>query len=180
MSSIHPFDHLKALVQRVHEHAAPLPERSTKDDAWQAVAFQIDDAIMLVNMSSVSEVFPQPPVTRLPGVQRWVRGIANVRGEVLTVVDLHEFFELGGTRNPAFNRVIALEKGDIRLGVVVDRIVGMRQIAAQETKETPSEGCPEAMKSCVSGAILIDDDWMDIFDPEKLITNKNFLNVSTL
>lgn len=179
-NSIHPFEQLNQLAQRVEEMAATLPERSSKDDAWQAVAFQLDEAIMLINMNSVSEVSPQPPVTRLPGVKRWVRGIANVRGEVLTVVDLHEFFELAGNRNPAFNRVIAIEKGEIRLGMVVDRIIGMRQIAAQEFREEPSEECPEAMKPCVSGAVLIDNSWMDIFDPEKLVSNENFLNVSTL
>jgi len=178
--SINPFELLKTLAQRIEDNALPVPERSSRDDSWQAVAFQLDNATMLINMGSVDEVSPQPPVTRLPGVKRWVRGIANVRGEVLTIVDLHEFFELSGSRNPTFNRVIAVSQGETRLGVVVDRIIGMRQVATQQVRQEPSEECPEAMKDCVSGAVLIDDNWMDIFDPEKLITNENFLNVSTL
>lgn len=178
--SINPFELLKTLSKRVEDNALPVPERSNRDDSWQAVAFQLEDAVMLINMGDVSEVSPQPPVTRLPGVQRWVRGIANVRGEVLTVVDLHELFELSGSRNPTFNRVIAIERGETRLGVIVDRIIGMRQIATQQVRPEPSEECPESMKPCVSGAVLIDDNWIDIFDPEKLITNEKFLNVSTL
>lgn len=177
---MNPFEQLQSLAQRVDSQALPLPERSSTDDSWQAVAFQLDDATMLINMNAVAEVSPQPPVTRLPGVQRWVRGIANVRGEVLTIVDLHEFFELGGTRNPAFNRIISIAQGDTRLGVVVDRIIGMRQVATQQIREEPSEECPNSMKSCVSGAVMIDGNWLDIFDPKKLITNDNFLNVSTL
>ena len=178
--SKNPFELLRVLAQRIDDMALPIPERSRQDDSWQAVAFQLDDATMLINMNAVQEVSPQPPVTRLPGVKRWVLGIANVRGEVLTIVDLHEFFELGGNRNPTLNRVIAIAQGETRLGVVVDRIIGMRQVAIQQVRQEPSEGCPETMKSCVSGAVLIDDNWMDIFDPSKFITNEKFLNVSTL
>ena len=177
---IHPFEQLKQLAQRVKDHAAPLPETSDKDNAWQAIAFQLNDATMLIDMNAVSEVSPQPPVTKLPGVKRWVLGISNVRGEVLAIVDLHELFELGGTRTPHLNRVIAIEKGDTRLGMVVDRVIGMRQIGSQDMRDHASEECPEAMKTCVTGSVFIDDQWMDIFDPGKLIKHENFLNVSTL
>lgn len=177
---IHPFEQLKQLAQRVRDRGAPLPEKTGKDNSWQAIAFQLNDAIMLIDMNAVSEVSPQPPVTKLPGVKRWVLGISNVRGEVLAIIDLHEFFDLGGARNPHLNRVIAIEKGDTRLGMVVDRVIGMRQVSTQEIREQASEECPEPMKVCVSGSVLIDGQWMDIFDPEKLIKNENFLGVSTL
>lgn len=177
---IRPFEQLKQLAQRVRDRAEPLPEKTGKENSWQAIAFQLDGATMLIDMNSVSEVSPQPPVTRLPGVKRWVLGISNVRGEILAIVDLHEFFELGGTRSPHQNRVIAIEKGDTRLGMVVDRVIGMRQISAQDILSQASGECPEPMKVCVSGSVLIDNQWMDIFDPEKLINNENFLSVSTL
>jgi len=177
---IHPFEQLKQLAQRVKDHAAPLPEASGKDNAWQAIAFRLNDATMLINMNSVSEVSPQPPVTKLPGVKRWVLGISNVRGEVLAIVDLHELFELGETRTPHLNRVIAIEEGDTRLCMVVDRVIGMRQVGSQDMRDQASEECPAAMKTCVTGSVFIDDQWMDIFDPEKLIKHENFLNVSTL
>ena len=175
-----PFELLSALARRIDDMALPAPERARQDDSWQAIAFQLDDASMLINMNAVQEVSPQPAVTRLPGVKAWVRGIANVRGEVLAIVDLHEFFELGGNRKPTLNRVIAIAQGEIRLGVVVDKIIGMRQVAVQQVRQQPSEGCPQTLKSCVSGAVLIDGNWMDIFDPSRLMTNENFLNLSTL
>lgn len=177
---IHPFEQLRQLAQRVKDQAAPLPEKSGKDNTWQAIAFRLNDATMLIDMNAVSEVSPQPPVTRLPGVKRWVLGISNVRGEVLAIVDLHELFELGGIRTPHLNRVIAIEEGDTRLGMVVDRVIGMRQVDSQGMRDQASEDCPEAMKACVTGSVFIDDQWMDIFDPDKLIKHENFLNVSTL
>lgn len=179
-ASQNPFELLKTLDQRVLTSALPLSERPDKDNSWQAIAFMLDDRAMLINMSDVAEVSPQPPVTRLPGVQRWVKGIANVRGEVLTIVDLHEFFHLETPRNPALSRVIAIERGEKRLGVLVDRIVGMRQISSQKISSTPSDGCPEKIKNCITGAVQFDENWMDIFDTEKLVTHEQFLNVSTL
>lgn len=178
--SINPFGLLNKLASIVNQCALPLPERSIQDDSWQGIAFQLEDATMLIDMNNITEVSPQPAVTRLPGVKRWVRGIANVRGEVLTLVDLHEFFELRGGTNPASNHVIAIVKGDTRLGVIVDRVIGMRQIESKKVRKERSEECPESMKDCVSGAVYMDESWMDIFDPEKLINNKKFLNLSTL
>lgn len=180
MNSSNPFELVKELEQRVNSHALPLSKNTGQDNSWQAIAFMLDEQTMLINMSDVAEVSPQPPVTRLPGVQRWVKGIANVRGEVLTVVDLHEFFHLDTPRNPALSRVIAIERGDTRLGILVDRIVGMRQIGSQKTKYAPSDSCPEKIKNCVSGSVEFEENWMDIFDTEKLVTHEQFLNVSTL
>ena len=64
--AIHPFEQLKQLAQRVKDHAAPLPEKSSKDNTWQAIAFRLNEATMLIDMNAVSEVSPQPPVTSTP------------------------------------------------------------------------------------------------------------------
>jgi len=180
MNNTNPFEQIKALGQRVDERALPLSKNIETNSSWQAIAFMLDKQTMLINMTDVAEVSPQPPVTRLPGVQRWVKGIANVRGEVLTIVDLHEFFHLETPRNPTLCRVIAIERGETRLGILVDRIVGMRQISNQKRNEGSSQHCPEKIKNCVSGSIEFDENWMDIFDTEKLVTHEQFLNVSTL
>ncbi len=168
------------MADRVAQKAPPLPEISTTDDSWRAVAFQVGGIPLLIKMNSVTEVSHPPPVTRLPRVKRWVRGIANVRGEILAVVDLREFFDLTGAITPAHSRVIAVEKGETRLGMVVDRIVGMRQIRSRQVGEHSSDRCPESLKTCVSGSAEMDGIRVDIFDPEKLITHKNFSQVATL
>lgn len=180
MSNQNPFELIKALEQRVESMALPVSMNTSADDSWQAIAFMLDKQTMLINMADVAEVSPQPPVTRLPGVQRWVKGIANVRGEVITIVDLHEFFHLETPRNPSLCRVIAIERGETRLGILVDRIVGMRQISTQKRQESSSENCPEKITSCVSGSIEFDANWIDVFDTEKLVTHEQFLDVSTL
>ena len=179
MDSQNPIHQLIALEQRLNS-AAPMPLRTTESDAWQAIAFELEGSTFLIDMRDVSEVSAQPAVTRLPGVQKWIKGIANVRGEVLTIVDLHEYFSLTGGRNPALNRVIAIQRGDTRLGVVVDRVIGMRQVLSQGLNDQISESCPAKLRDYISGSIEIDGERMDVFDPEKLVRNENFLNVSIL
>ena len=179
-NSIHPFELLKSLVERINSQAVALPKRSNSDDAWQAVAFQLGADSLLINMNCVLEVSHQLPITPLPGVSPWIRGIANVRGEILTLIDLQALFQLDRVQNSTSKRVIAIEQGTTRLGILVDGIIGTRQVTAEQMRNTPSEDSHQAIKPCVSGAALVDDNWMGIFDPNKLVTNNHFLNLSTL
>lgn len=176
-----PFQTLQQLAQRVVDSATPLPNRSSSADSWQAIAFEFMNDTFAVPMKDVKEVLPTPGVTRIPGVQKWVKGIANVRGEILALIDLNDFISAGRVSNPTLSRVIAVEIGDLRFGMVVDRVIGMRQVnQAQVQTGEASSSCPPEMKDYVSGAVQLDDQEVNLFDPLKLVKSDTFENVSTL
>ncbi|NIW97783.1 MAG: chemotaxis protein CheW, partial [Phycisphaerae bacterium] len=66
------------------------------------------------------------PITRIPSAKPWLMGIANLRGTVITIVDLAHFLE----RNPILpaktNRIIVARSGDWHYGLLVDEVIGMR------------------------------------------------------
>jgi purine-binding chemotaxis protein CheW len=77
----------------------------------------------------VREVYPLESLTPLPCTPAFVRGIVNIRGEMLSVVDLKRFFDLPEKGLTDLNKVIVLESPDMRFGVLADAIVGVRRIA---------------------------------------------------
>lgn len=179
-TGLSPFKTLFGLAQRVVDSAAPMPDRSASADTWQAIAFEFMNSTFVVPMRDVTEVLPVPNVTRLPGVQKWVRGIANVRGEILALVDLNDFVGAGRVTNPVLSRVVAIQIGDMGFGVVVDRVIGMRQVNQANIQSGAAETCPTEMKEYVSGAVQLDDQDVHLFDPLKLVKSDTFVNVSTL
>lgn len=175
-----PFATLQQIAQRVVDSAAPLPDRSGSQDSWQAIAFEFMNETFVVPMKDVKEVLPTPSTTRLPGVQKWVKGIANVRGEILALVDLNDFVAAGRVSNPTLSRIVAVEIDEIRFGVVVDRVIGMRQVNQAQVQTGATASCPPEMTDYVSGAVKLDDQEVNLFDPLKLVKSDTFENVSTL
>lgn len=80
----------------------------------------------------VREVLPLENLTLLPCTPGFVLGIVNVRGEIVSVIDLRRFFELPEKGLSDLNRLIVLEAPGMMFGVLADAIVGMRRIARRE------------------------------------------------
>ena len=85
--------------------------------AGQPVAFRVD---------AVREIIPSRVPTRLPGAEAWVLGLLNLRGTVLTVVDLTVRF--GGTSGAGAS-IVVLDVGGRTFGVQVERVHAVTDVA---------------------------------------------------
>lgn len=81
-----------------------------------------------VEIGWVREVLALRELTPLPGTPRFVAGIVNVRGRILSVVDLKAFFELPDKGLPDLNRVLVISDGRIEFGLLVDAVSGLRRL----------------------------------------------------
>lgn len=89
----------------------------------------------------VREVRPWTHVTRLPGAKPYVRGVLNMRGTVLPVIDLSARLGLRNADPTAKSTiVIALVEGKL-LGLLVDAVSDLIQVPQSELKATPETGC---------------------------------------
>ena len=90
------------------------PESTAGDRAvLEVVVFRLGGETYALEITHVREVHPLRGLTPLPGVPPFVAGLVNVRGEILSVVDLRDFFGLPAGETTDRNRVIVLEDEDI-------------------------------------------------------------------
>lgn len=87
------------------------------------LVFHIDEEIYGINSKRVAEVTGNMGVTPLPGVPEWVAGIANWRGDIISVVDLRKLWEKK-SKSPKKSRLIILHpnKNDSAIAFVVDKL----------------------------------------------------------
>ncbi|OFZ98946.1 MAG: chemotaxis protein [Betaproteobacteria bacterium RIFCSPLOWO2_02_FULL_62_17] len=120
----------------LHERALALatePGRTQSlDQSIEAVEFLLAHERYAVESSYVREVYPLENLTPLPCTPAFVLGIVNLRGEIVSVIDLRKFFDLPQTGLPDLNKVIVLESGDMVFGILADAILGARRIALAE------------------------------------------------
>jgi len=104
-----------------------LPQQEEQQERWEGVVFSIGDARVVVALDEVAEILNYPPtLTLVPGSHSWMRGLANIRGNLLAIVDLQAF--LGGTATITSrrSRVLVFNQGDGLIGLLVGELVGMR------------------------------------------------------
>jgi twitching motility protein PilI len=85
----------------------------------------------LTRLADAAEVVPVPPIVAVPLTRPWFAGIANVRGNLYSVVDLAGFLGRQATVLAPQNRLVLFgaRAGDLRAGVLVQRVLGLRSVA---------------------------------------------------
>lgn len=87
------------------------------------VVFHLDDKIYGINSKRVAEVTASLPITPLPGVPDWVAGIANFRGDIISVINLRKLWQKK-SQTPSKTRFIIFHsaKNDSAIAFVVDKL----------------------------------------------------------
>jgi twitching motility protein PilI len=176
--SSHPFDLLLEIdrrnAQRSHyETSATIESSAIKGQ----LAFRLGPWSLMFPMDDVAEIIPIPRVTRVPGVRSWLMGIANLRGTVVSVIDLREF--LGGkpTTITSISRLIIVRSGEWTYGFLVDEIIGMRNFSLQRKLPTLDGIDPHLLPYITDGFESDGKKWL-AFGIGELLTNSKFLNAT--
>jgi purine-binding chemotaxis protein CheW len=102
-----------------------------------AVAVRLGAAEYALPLEQVREVLRPPPVTRIPFPPADVRGVAQVRGALLAVLDLGT--RLGGSPAASPGRMVVVTRGGEPLGLLVDRVAGLVEADRAALLAPPAE-----------------------------------------
>ncbi|MCO6058012.1 chemotaxis protein CheW [Pseudomonas sp. MOB-449] len=98
-------------------------------DTWlEVLCFDLGQEVYAVEAQYVSAVLPLPQFTPLPGTPPFVLGIVNVRGHIVSVLDLRVFFELPMEGISDKNFLAVLRGPEMEFGLLVDRVQGITRI----------------------------------------------------
>jgi twitching motility protein PilI len=168
-------DLLAELEQRIQSDALELPE-NVGSGVWQAVAFEQSGSKLALDMEYISEVLPLPPSTRLPGVRNWVVGIANLRGQILPLIDFGALLDQSPAISQPLHRVLVVRNDTAELGLVVDRVVGMKQV--DDTSSTGEiSGFADFVQPYCSGNINVDGESFALLDLAKVFNSAKFKHI---
>lgn len=151
MADLQPLDLLRDIQAAVFRHAAPLPLKADAHPEWQGMGFQIGGLRLVSAMGEISEVLKLPRIAALPGVKSWVLGIANIRGRLIPVIDLHEYLGMAPTLPMSQWRVLVVEDQDLVAGLLVEQSLGMQYFLQDSFEESSSESLG-ALQPHVRGA----------------------------
>ena len=135
--------------------------------AARTLLFRVAESVYGCDIDAVREIIPYRRATRLPGAPPYVQGLINLRGTIVTVLDLG--VRLDATRPPMRDpggSIILAEHGTRVVGVAVDEVMDVQAIA-EEPVESPTG---ETRDGVVRGLGHLGDDVVVLIDIHTLVT----------
>lgn len=159
------------LKARAKELAKPPVSEDQSVDLVEIVEFTLGPEHYAFPSSLVSEVFRLVEITPLPSLPPFVMGVTNVRGRILSVVDIRRLLDFGDTGLTNLNRAIILSDGDMEVAVLADEVTGVYTSDSEKwQKSLPTlVGKREAYLRGVT------KDRVVVLDAEKLLRSKDLL-----
>lgn len=141
------------------------------DAQLEVVEFVLAEEHYAVESRHVRDVYPLEQLTPLPCTPAFVRGIVNLRGEILSVIDIKKFFDLPDKGLTDLNKIIVLESVSMCFGILADLIVGVHAIPVADIQASlPTlTGIRAQYLKGITPARLV------ILDAEALLADRNIV-----
>ena len=176
MPIISPFELLFELDVRWRSNSSGLPVVTQVVDDWIGIGFAINDMPLLTKMDDVSEILPPPETIRVPGVTHWVKGLANIRGNLMPVLDMNEFLYGKPTRIRKESRILVINKLGVVAGLLVDEVYGLRRFKPEEHQQDVNQDAG-SIGSYLAGTFVDQVRHWNVFSVERLARAEHFLRV---
>jgi len=174
----HPILLLQDIETRSRANAFGLPQQGEIKDEWPGVAFRIGDNYLVAPMGQVIEILTYPDMSRVPGAKNWVLGIANIRGNLLPIMDLNGYLFGKHINVNKKSRVLVLNHQGVFSGLLVDEVMGMRRFLAENRRATP-DGVDLTVKPYVEHIYDQEDHQWLVFSMHKLAESPLFMQVAS-
>ncbi len=116
--------------QRARQYAAPVKTRDLlPEDARTLLTFKLADENYGVDVMVVRSVRPAGKIARVPSVPAFYRGVINLRGRIITVMDLRLFFEMAVAEGqPEPNELVVIQSHHLEIGLLAHQINGVTTV----------------------------------------------------
>ena len=137
----------------------------------QHILLALEKTFFAFPLSRVLEIGRRPDITPLPNLPNWVLGISNVRGEIVSFINLKAFFGISATGTKVERRFLIIYNQDMKVGIIVDRIMGilsLEQIDADLQNSPYREG---EIANYILGVAVSGESLTNILDVDKLLSS---------
>ncbi len=176
-SRLDPLSLLHQMQQQSRSHSPGLPEQVQLATLWSGLGFRLANRQFVTPLDQISEVLHCPSMTPVPGTKSWLKGIANVRGTLYTIVDLADYFGKQPVEPDEQARLLIMNIAGLSTALMVNEVLGLRHFDEEMERHNVSKLDDPAMTHS-RGAFLRDDVLWGVFDMQSLAESEVFMHVA--
>jgi len=161
----------KILGERAKELAQEAETSVALEDILEVVEFELAYEKYGIESKYVSEVYPMSDFSHLPCTPPFVMGIMNLRGTILSLIDIRKFFGLSVKGLSNLNRVLVVRTDDMEMGLLADFIMGVKVLKKEDIQP------PLPTFSAIHSKYLkgVTKDPITILDIEKIFSDPSII-----
>ena len=151
-----------------------IEEAATEADLY--LTFRLERELLALEVARVHEVLDLCPITRVPRTPDYMRGVINLRGSVIPVIDLHLKFGLASAETTIESRIVVLElthEGEaVVVGVLTDSVHDVIEIDSEHIESSPQMGT-RWRTDFVTGIGKYKDQFILLLDIDRVFANRD-------
>lgn len=158
-------------------------ENEQLEEQKSYLSFKLDDELFAANVENIFEILEVPAITKVPRSPEYLKGVINLRGNVLPIIDSRIKFQMSPTELAQDTCIIVIEiqvEGEqVMIGAMVDSVLEVLEIFPSQIKPSPSIGStydPEF----IEGIVQMDDNFIMLLDIGKVFSIEEISELSEL
>ncbi len=140
---------------------------ASADGASQFLTFTLDDQDFGIEILRVQEIKNFTKVTPIPNTPDCIKGVMNLRGTIVPIVDLRKKFNMPSTEYSQFTVIIVVNVGDKIMGLIVDAVSDVLNVEGDAIEGAPDLGTIDT--SFIKGLAKSGDRLVTLLDIERLL-----------
>lgn len=174
------FEWLCDLDRRAKQRAKGLPRREKIQKIWRGIAFRLKDILLVTSLDDICQVTNYKTdvteIAKVPGAKPWLKGLANVKGLLLPIIDLQAC--LGNKPIVIKNktRLLSITQSGISAGLLVDEVLGIKYFSEESRDDAPCKH--KWIAPFTKGSFALEGTTWIVFDIHTLIRSDIFLKAA--
>lgn len=153
-------------------------ETMERQDQLQLVAFRLGAEEYAIPIDMVESIIKLAPLTSVPGSPQYIRGVMNLRGRIMSVIDLRQRFGMPTEEDQPDGRILVVQYGDTTIGLLVDSVSEVFNLDEMQFQPPPPELGNGAVGG-VDGIIQADDRLIVLMNVESVLRSTPDLEAAT-
>ena len=155
-------------------------EELLEEDAQKGkfMTFQTGKEFFGISISYVNEIIAMQPITKIPEVEDYIKGLINLRGKIIPVIDVRVRFRMEPLEYTDRTCIIVINVKSTVIGLIVEKIAEVDTIQDDDIVPPPALGKKEKEQNkYVYGLARLEDSVKMLLDPEKLIKQEDLVKI---
>lgn len=140
-------------------------------DASQLCGFKIGTGFYAISVLEVQEVIKPQVLTQVPSAPDYVRGLINLRGQIVTAISIRTLFGLKDDRREDYMNII-VRSGESLYSLIVDEILDVIDVEDSTFEKTP-DTLEDKIRRFINGVYKLDHKLLILLDLEKILNTDN-------
>ncbi|MDE1894225.1 MAG: purine-binding chemotaxis protein CheW [Pseudomonadota bacterium] len=166
-----PFEILARYERLSLAHASDTQDKLEAPGLWRGIGFRVGPRLLVSGIDEINELLAVPVLTPVPGTRPWLLGVANVRGNLVPVIDFGRYLFGERTQHSDRTRLLVVRQAGGSVALLVDEVLGQRTVDEQQRKQAEQEDDPRLARFVDS---RVGEQRLAIFSMNRLVRAPDF------